>query len=99
MSGTVTYRIPAEAFPLRFEMLGNAWELVVHPVEHGTFWTAQFEGRSRWHVAHAADEPRLLQALRVDGVQITQRTFTATLFMRLEQLRIAERVHSSGSIS
>lgn len=86
------YRLPNASFPVKFEMLGEVWELQVRPVEHGTFWAAQFVGPSRWHLTHAYDKPSLLSQLQVNGVEVGHRSFVATLVMRLEHIGAAELV-------
>jgi hypothetical protein len=91
------YRLPNASFPVRFEMLGEIWELQVRPVEHGTFWAAQLVGPSRWHAAHGASQQLLEAALRNDGVSIGSRTFVGTAFRRLADLGFAERLQSPTS--
>lgn len=92
----VTYRLPGAVFPIRFEMLGQDWELRTFAVHGGGYWAAMFEGNGRWQITSAPNQERLESVLREAGVEILRRTFTATLFLRLSQLKIAVRVEASG---
>jgi hypothetical protein len=86
----VRYRLHVDV-PVTFSCHGVAWRFEQVPVFATNSLRCDAVGTHRYTVTAAADEASLRAQLR-SGIEVRFNSYLCTLFMRLEQLGLAERV-------
>lgn len=85
------YRLHADT-PLEFSCGGSDWRLEFHGERQSHGLRCEIVGADRYTVATASDERALRLQLFDLGVDVPLNSFLCTLFLRLEQLGLAQRV-------
>lgn len=88
------WRLPNATFPFRFQFWQREWRLEIGYVNGAGHWRCMLEGPQHWYVCCGNDQADMERQLTVTGIAVPARTFAGTVFRRLEEMGLAERMHS-----
>lgn len=86
------YRLHAD-LPVTFHCGDSVWRLEKHGGSSAKLLRCDAVGADRFTVATASDDHGLHTQLRHTGIEVSLSSYLCTLFLRLEQLGLAERMH------